>query len=151
MATFTAEGNITRTWLSLSDLTIAASAGYYIQRDGFGPGETSFRRSEAESIYVNGKYMTHAVKDQQTSTLKIRVVGATQTELYSRMDTLAKAMEQFSFTLDITIGDKTFSYECDAADYAIGDGGQVQDIWARSSTQMMTFDVPHKPTANGFV
>lgn len=151
MTQFQAEGTITRTWLSLSNLVVAPSAGYYIQRDGFGPGEMSFRRNQVESPYVAGKYQTHAVKDQQTTTLKIRVTGTSQSVLYTRMTDLAKAMEQFSFTLRLYINGVLFQYECDAADYSVGDGGNVQDLWLRSDTQLMAFQIQHKPIVSGFI
>ena len=149
--TLTTEGSITRTELSLSPLAITPAGGYYIQRSGFGPGETLWRRAEAESPYVRGKYQTHAVKDQETSTLKIRVEDVSEAGVYSRMDTLAKAFEQFSYTLTITIGGQAFVYECDCADYSIGDAGNVDDLWIRSNTQIMTFQIPHKPIDAGFV
>lgn len=151
MTTFQAEGTITRTWLSTSNLVLAASTGYYIQRDGFGPGEVTFRKNEAESPYVAGKYLTHAVKDQQTSTLKVRVLGTSQSVLYTRMEALAEAVEQFSFTLTLTINGTLFQYECDASDYSVGDSGSVQDLWLRSDTQIMTIQIPHKPKAAGFI
>jgi hypothetical protein len=151
MTTFQAEGLISRTFLSLSNLVVAPSAGYYIQRDGFGPGETSFRKSEASSIYLAGTYLTHAVKDQQVSTLKIRVVGSSQGQLYTRMEDLAKAMEQFNFTLKLYINGVLYQYDCDASDYSIGDSGNVQDLWLRSDTQIMTFQIPHKPLSSGFI
>ena len=151
MTTFQAQGTITRTWLSLSDLSIAPSAGYYIQRDGFGPGETSFRKTQVSSIYVAGTYMTHAVKDQQTSTLKIRIQGSNQSDLYTKMDNLAKAMEQFSFILRLYINGVLYQYDCDTANYSVGDAGNVQDLWLRQNTQIMSFEIPHKPISSGFI
>jgi hypothetical protein len=94
---------------------------------------------------------THAVKDQQVSTLKIRVVGSSQGQLYTRMEDLAKAMEQFNFTLKLYINGVLYQYDCDASDYSIGDSGNVQDLWLRSDTQIMTFQIPHKPLSSGFI
>jgi hypothetical protein len=151
MSDFQSEGTITRSWLSLADLAVAPSSGYYIQRGGFGPGEVSFRKTSATSPYVSGQTLTHAVKDQQTLTFKVRVVGSSQGQLLSRMEELAAAMEQFSFTMRFWINGVLYQYECDASDYAVGDGGQVEDLWLRSNTQLMSFNVPHKPVASGFV
>lgn len=135
----------------MSNLVIAPSAGYYIQRNGFGPGEVSHRRVQAESPYVAGKMLVHSVKDQQTGTLKIRVEGSSQSQLYSRMETLAEAFEQFSYTLSLYINGVLYSYQCDAADYAVGDNGQIDDLFLRSNMQMMTFQVAHKPIVSGFI
>jgi hypothetical protein len=151
MTTFQAEGTVTRTYLSLSNLVIAPSAGYYIQRDGFGPGEVIHRKNQVSSIYLAGSYQTHAVKDQQTTTLKVRVQGSDQSQLYTRMETLAVAMEQFNFTLKLYINGVAYQYDCDTADYSVGDTGNVQDLWLRSDTQIMTFQIPHKPIVSGFI
>jgi len=151
MSALTTTGVITRTELALSDLSITPAGGYYIQRDGFGPGQIEWRRSEAESPYVAGSTLTHAVKGQETSTLKIRVEDVTEAGMYSRMGTLATAFEQFSYTMTITIGGQAFAYECDCSDYSVGDGGNVQDLWVRSFTQMMVFQIPHKPIDGGFL
>lgn len=151
MSTFQTEGTITRTFLSLADLVVAPSAGYYIQRDSFGPGDTSFRRTETSSLYLAGTYLTHAVKDQQKSEMKVRVQGSNQSDLYSKMNALAKAMEQFSFTMKIYINGILYQFQCDASDYTVGDGGNVQDLWLRSNTQIMSFQIPHKPISSGFI
>lgn len=149
MATFQANGYITRTSLGQGNLVIDEAGGYYIQRDGFGPGEVSHRRSYVESPYMNGGYLTHSVKDQMHSTLKIRVQGSNSPDLVNKMEAICTAFEQFSYTLSVTINGQAYTYSCDAADYTIGDGGNLQDLWLRSNTQIVTFDVPHLPPDQG--
>lgn len=147
MAEFEATGSVTRTELNLGPLAITPEDGYYIQRDGFGPGERTWRRISAESPYVHGSFLTHAVIDQEISTLKIRVAGTTELQMTQRINALIAALTQFSYTLTIDIGE-TFHYvlSCEPADYTIGDGGSVQDMWLRNRTQILTFDIPHRPS-----
>lgn len=150
MADMQVDGVITRTELALSNLAFNSTNGYYVARDGFGPGEVSHRTTYAQSPYVIGQTMTHAVKDLQTSTLKVRVKGDTQAEMYTRLETLCEAFEQFNYTLTLIINGETFTYDCDTANYSVGNGGDLEDLWLRSNTQMVAFEIPHKPKQVGF-
>lgn len=153
--TMTAEGSITRTELSLSPLTFGTSnigsegAGIYIAREGWGPGDQSQRRQTAQSLYTRGRVLVHAVQDVQTSILKLRVKGSSQADLYTRMNELTAAFSQFSYTLSININHKTWTYLCEMADYSFGNGGNVDDLMARSSTQYLTLTIPHSPVDTG--
>ena len=152
MATFQADGTITRAapLTDTSTLDINETNGYYIQRDGFGPGEVSFRREDIKSPYMRGTYNVHAVKDQMTSTLRIRVDGGgTVSQTISRLETLVEAFEQWQYTLTINIGGVSWQYVCDAADYAVGNNGSLEDLWLRSHMQMVTFQIPHRPPQFG--
>lgn len=150
MADMQTDGVITRTELALADLAFSPVNGYYIARDSWGPGEVTHRKTFVESPYVIGQTMVHSVKDLQTSTLRVRVKGDTQSELYTRLEALCKAFEQFSYTLTIIINGTSYTYACYTADYSIGDGGNLQDLWLRSNTQMVSFDIPHTPKQSGF-
>lgn len=147
---FDATAVVDRTELGLSPLVLSPETGYYIQRDGFGPGEVSFRQDYAQSPFVQGKTLVHSVKDHQTSVLIVRVEGESKTQLYQRMSDLAEAFEQFNYDLTVTLDGVDFSYECDAASYTVGSGGNMQDMWLRSNTQLMAFDIPHRPKVAGF-
>lgn len=144
------DGIITRAELSLANFAFGPANGYYIQRGGFGPGEVSHRTTYAESPYVIGKTLTHAVKDLMTSTLIIRVEGTDHSDMMDKTEELCEAFEQFAYTLTIIIDGESYTYACDTADYSIGDGGQLDDLWLRSATQLVSFEVPHKPKQVGF-
>lgn len=145
------QGFITRDELSLADLSLTNADGFFIQRDGFGPGDTSFRRVYAQSPFVQGQYQVHATKDMMNSNLTIRVEGDDNTDLWAKIDALTTAFEQFRYTLVLNINGHTFSYLCDTADYSVGEGGNVQDLWLRSDTQLVTFSIPHFPPVAGAV
>lgn len=144
------DGLITRSELALSPLAFTPANGYFIQRDSFGPGESSNRTTYVESPYVIGKTMTHAVKDHQTLSLTVRVQGTDHADMISKMTTLCEAFEQFNYTLTVVIDGISYTYDCDTADYSVGDSGNLKDLWIRSATQLVAFDVPHKPKQSGF-
>lgn len=143
------QGYITRTELALPNLSLTNAEGYYVQRNGFGPGDVSFRRVYAQSPFVQGQFQVHAVKDLQHTTMKIRVEGVDNDDMWDKIQALTTAVEQFRFTLVFNINGQVFSYTCDTADYAIGDGGEVDDLWLRSDTQLVTLDIPHFPAVAG--
>lgn len=150
MANIQTDGLITRTELGLGNLAFTPANGYYIARSGFGPGEVTNRTSYVQSPYVIGQTLVHAVKDMQTSTLQVRVKGSSQSDMYTKMTTLCTAFEQFSYNLTIIINGVSFTYACDVANYTVGDGGNLDDLWLRSDTQMLAFEIPHKPKQVGF-
>ena len=150
MADMQTDGIITRTELALGNLAFNPTNGYYIARDSWGPGEVSHRSVYTSSPYVIGQTLVHSVKDLQTSTLRVRVKGDDQAEMMTRLEALCVAFEQFNYTLTIIINGVTYAYDCDTANYSVGDGGNLQDLWLRSNTQMVAFEVPHKPKQSGF-
>lgn len=150
MRTMTAEGSVTRTELALSNLefgtlTQDGASGFYIVRNGFGPGSVSKRRITAESIFYPGRTLVHATPDVQTSILKIRVKGETQQDLYNRVAEVTAAFDQFSYSLTVNINGTYWEYECETADWTLGQDGAVDDIMLRSNTQFVTFTIPHAP------
>ena len=155
MNTMTAEGQITRDELSLPILDFgtldldADGAGVYIARDGWNIGENSYRRITAESPYINGRTLVHRVADTQTSTLKLRIKGSSQADLYDRMNELAIAFSQFSYTLTINVNGRKWSFLCETADMSAGDGGSVNDLMLRSNIQYLNFTIPHTPNDYG--
>lgn len=150
MALMQTDGVITRTELALSDLAFTPANGYFIARDSWGPGEVSHRSTYVSSPYVIGQTLVHSVKDLQTSTLRVRVEGADQDEMYERLDALCVAFEQFSYELTIVINGEAYTYACNTANYSVGDDGNLQDLWLRSNMQVVTFEVPHTPKQSGF-
>lgn len=155
MTIMTAEGSITRAELSLATLNFGTSTGApgtpgaYLTRNGWNLGEKTYRRITAESPYVGGRVLVHAVPDVQTATLRLRVKGSDQQDLYNRINELSAAFSQFSYTLTINVNHKTWIYLCEAADMTLGEGGSVDDLMARSNTQYMNFTIPHSPLDTG--
>lgn len=146
----TTTATISRDLMSLDPLELTPEGGYFIQRDGFGPGEISWRRNRAQSPFVMGQVLVHAVKDLQISTLKVRVEADTESELYFRMSRMCQAFDQFRYELVVQISSGIYTYQCEAADYSIGDNGNIQDLNLRSLTQTVTFSIPHAPKPTNF-
>lgn len=136
---------ISRSELNLGPLEISTSNGYYVARDGFGPGEQVLRRITAESPYVSGRILTHAVKAQETTVINLRVKGNTSNEMWSKIEILQAAVAQFSYTITFNLDGYEKTWRCEPADVTIGEGGQFNDLWIRSNTQKMSLSIPHLP------
>lgn len=144
MADLTISGSVTRTELSLPDLTLNTDT-YKIMRDGWGPGVVSMRRQKVSSPYVHGDFATSLVKEQVEVPLGIRVTGSGYTDCWNKVGTLLRAFEQFKYTLAIVIEGTTFTYECEAADYSVGDGGMFQNFHFMAYKQEVKFLIPRRP------
>lgn len=138
-----------RASMGLGDLVITNTADltcpYVIGRNGFGPGSVQWRKKTVESPFVNGRFVVSQVKDAVSMTLSVRVKGASFDWLDYHVQQLVNAMSQFDYSVTWTINGVTHTYRCEAADWAIGEGGVIQDLEARSWTQMCNFVVPRQP------
>jgi hypothetical protein len=145
MSDLTVTGYVTRTELSLSNLTINDDT-YKIIRDMWGPGVVQYDRQKVSSPYVNGDFLTNRKKAQVEMPLGIRVTGTSKIDCWNKVGTLLRAFEQFSYELSLTIDGTTFTYTCEAADYSVGDGGMFQTFHMKAYKQEVRLLIPRRPT-----
>lgn len=136
---------VSRAELSLGSLTLSPDNGYHIARDGIGPGDAQWRRISVESPYTSGRFLTHAVRDTQTVPLNLRVVGATNIQVFDRIHTLSAAFSQFQYTMLVTIDGVDFNWICEPADMTVGDSGAFTDLTLRSHQIKVGLSIPRKP------
>lgn len=143
----------------MADLIIAASVSvegggsldlndgetHKIMQGGWGPGSVVWRRQAISSVFAHGRYLTSAQKEQVISPLGVRTYGADEDGCLAAVGTLVAAFEQFSYELTMTIGATTFTWECEPADYMVGDSGAIQKFHLMSFQQETMFDIPHFP------
>lgn len=115
MTTFAAV--ITRTQLSLADLTLS-SAPYRILRRDYDPGATSLRRQVATSPYIAGGVVVDAVADIGQGSLTVLTTSTSQANLRSALSTLVAAFTQASWELQVSYDGSVYRWACNAADYA---------------------------------
>ncbi len=134
---------VDRTELSMSTLSITNASGYYVTRDGLGPGAIQFRRFQAQSPFVKGSVPVHVVPDIITFSPIIRVRGTSLSDLETKIDILTEAFTQFYYEVSFSIeGQFSHTYTCQTADYTIGSGGQYEDLKLRSHIQDIAFEIP---------
>ncbi len=140
-------GLVTRPELGLGDLTITGGSkstpGYDIQ--SFNTGALSWRKITTHSPFVHGEQLVHAVKDVKTVELSIVVFGSTAADLHSRIATLARAFEQFTYQLSVTMDSVEYRYTCEPADYRAGSGEGFNKFLLAAHQQVMSLQIATSP------
>lgn len=101
-------------WINLDD-----HENYITAADSFGSSATQQRRSQVTGPYVAGKFTTYAVPDQVTENVTIYVLGDSQTVLQANLANLIDAVNQLYFQLVWSVGETSYTWDCDCADYTI--------------------------------
>lgn len=131
-------------WLNLNDGNV-----YRVAADSIGSQATSWRRTEAQSPYVEGKFLIHAVKDMSSVNLTVWVSGypqnthsAGQNQLQTNIDALINPFEQMSYQVKYTAGDTQITWDCQTADYSV----EVTKDYLYAMYVPVKFTIPRFPT-----
>lgn len=136
---------VERDELQLGWLDVIPSNGYYITRDGIGPGGLDHDKVHATSPFVDGDFLVHKRKTMQNIPLSVNVKATSASQLHSRIATLTEAFEQFQYVIQVVIDGKEFVWTCETANWSIGSGGAWEDLKLRSYIQTVSLDVPRFP------
>lgn len=136
------QASVTRTLLSLSDLTLAGSTFNVAEKPVFDSGHVTWRRENVTSPFVSGDFEVGAVPDKAAITMAVRVTSTSDAALSSALGTLLAAFTQKTFTLTATIGAASYSWACRRADY----GPVTFDQTLRGHrTAMVPLSIPRSP------
>ncbi len=135
---------VTRTELSLTNLSLLDPGVYRIGREALEAGMVTWRRQLVTSPFVHGAYEVGAVKDQvQGASLLIRVWGTSQSNLQSRVTTLLAAFTQSTYDITVGLDGTLWTWRCMRADYKIG----FPDSVRRQTVAPVTLSFPRHPVA----
>lgn len=143
MAELSVYGMVTRTELGQADLSLEDPGIYRIV--SVGPGPLSWRRERITSPYIHGESLVGAVKETAAMSLSIRVLGTSAASLNTRTATLLRAFEQFNYQLTLVLDGVIWTWDCQPADYAGGDGGEFEPNLLRAFQQVYRFSIPRDP------
>lgn len=137
---------ITRTNLTAPLADLQLETPNYCRVVSQGPGNRTWRTTWVESPFAHGAYPTAMVMDKMIMPLTLRVVGADQSQLGSRIDELYEAFQQFKYEI-VTTMDSIASrrWTCWAADIDPGEGGTFNSALLRARYQEITFQIPRHP------
>lgn len=132
----------------LADLDLNAPGAY--EAVGFGPGQTTWRRSMASSRWVHGEVLTHATKGLGSMPLRVRVLGASAAALDTNTAALIAAFEQWTYDFTAVVDGVTHTWRCMPADYGPtpDEGGSAGEYGTASLdvlAQLYTFIIPRNP------
>lgn len=137
---------VTRTEFGLSPLEIVPSNGYYIARNGIGPGGITHAKTEASSPFVDGSFLVHRRKEMSIIPMVVNVRASTAIALHGRIEELTEAFTQFSFKMNVEIDGVAYEWSCETANFTVGDNGAWGDLELRSYHQRVALEVPRMPT-----
>ena len=133
---------VTRTELSLGDLQLWQAGKYILPEGTFGGGETAQRRLTSEGPQVKGRYPSALTEGGRTGNISVHVLSSLAT-LQADVQAVVDAMTQFRFMLAWTYGGLSGTWQCEKADWALGESGIIDEGWLKVHSQAIHFVVPH--------
>lgn len=133
---------VTRTELGLANLQLSQEGLYYLPDGSFGPGETSQRRVTSESPQVNGRYPSSIIEGSRSGNVSVHVLSDLS-NLQANVQTVITAMTQFRYTLAWQFDGLSGTWQCEKADWSLGESGTLDVRFLEVHTQKIHFVVPH--------
>ena len=100
-------------WVELND-----KKAYRVAEGSFEDESVTHRRAEASSPFLEGTYVTNALRENVQVPLNVYVMGQTAYEMRSRLARLKELLEQPQFQVEYTVDDARTIWNCYASDYS---------------------------------
>lgn len=133
---------VSRTSLSLPDLQLSQKDLYYLPDGSFNAGQTTQSRKTHESPQVKGRYPSNIIEGGRTGNVSVHVI-ADEATLQPKLQAVIDAMEQFRYMLTWKFDGLSGVWQCEKADWALGEGGVLHVKFLEIHTQIIHFTVPH--------
>lgn len=131
---------VSRPVLGENDLYINTS-NYRLVGPNIMGGTVQWDRKTVSSPWVDGDITVSRRRGNVQDNISVYVTGTSQANLQSNIATLIAAFTQNRYTLQIQIGDATYAWDCETADYSI----QMDTVHFHARYVVVTFTIPHKP------
>lgn len=92
---------------------------FILSPEGMDLATVTWRRTQVQSPFVEGRFTTNRQLDQVESTVTVDVLGASAGALQSNMSSIVTAFSADEYVVALTIDGATWSWNCEAADYAV--------------------------------
>lgn len=133
---------VSRSSLALPDLQLSEPGRFYLPDGTFGTGETGQTRVTSESPMVKGRYPSSIVEGSRSGNISVHVVSEPG-DLQDDIQEVIDAMTQFRYMLVWHYDGLGGTWQCEAADWAVGQAGVLEDNFLELNTQIVHFTVPH--------
>lgn len=135
---------VTREYLGLGDLQLWQDGKFILPEGTFGAGQTGQKRITAENNLVKGRYATSIVEGQRSANLSVHVLAYAIDDLQPLVEEVIAALTQFDFTLQYQWGGLGGTWQCEAADWMVGEAGVINEGWLKVFSQPLYFVIPHR-------
>ena len=129
----------------VNGLNVNDGVNYILTPNDLNPATVIYRRAQVTSPFVEGRFTTNRVLDAVEATMEIDVLGSSHSNLQSNIASLVAAFSADTYVISITIDGATYSWDCEAADYAM--------LWAHERMHAlrvpMRFAFQRQPTPAG--
>lgn len=133
---------VSRTSLGLTELQLSQKDRFYLPDGSFSTGETSQSRKTSESPQVRGRYPSSIVEGSRTGNISVHVI-AQEATLQNEIQLVIDAMTQFKYILAWAFDGIGGTWQCEKADWSLGEGGVLHVKFLQIYTQIIHFTVPH--------
>lgn len=142
---------LTRTGLSLPDLTATntpptpGTAGAWLPEDGLARPDTTWRYTTAQGgDDMHGAVLLGAVKEMSALPASLYFQGTDAASLRALEDEWTEALEQWSYTVTLTIDGQAATYSADPTSPRWGevDSGMVRAHLSRASVVVPVYPIP---------
>lgn len=117
--------------------------GYEVDAETRNEYAVSWRKTEVSNRWVEGTYLTNAVRENVVESLGFYVRGSTSAIMKTRLNTAIQALSDLYYTIVITLDGVTDVWECQASDYSI----TTQHEFLHSKMARVKAKIPRKPFA----
>jgi hypothetical protein len=115
---------------------------YDLEASSFAESAVQWRKQEVENAWVEGTFLTGAVRGNVTETLAVWVEVATEAARLAAVKALTDALEQLSFTLTFGVDGQSTTWQCQASDYAV----RTEQSFRFGRITLVRAEVPRLPT-----
>ncbi len=133
---------VARTSLGLANLQLSQAGRFYLPDGTFSTGETAQSRKTFESPQVKGRYASSIIEGSRTGNISVHVLSTLPT-LQSDIQEVINAMTQFKYILVWQFNGLSGTWQCEAADWTLGESGVIHAKFLEINTQIIHFTVPH--------
>ena len=133
---------VSRAELGLANLQLSQVNKYYLPEGTFGPGETGHRRVTSESPMVKGRYPSSIVEADRVGNIAVHVLSTLE-NLQADCQVVIDAMTQYRYSLAWQWDGLSGTWQCETADWALGQAGILEEKFLQINTQIIHFTVPH--------
>lgn len=137
---------ITRQSLSLTNLQLN-DPNQGLQIVSFGPGSRIMRLEHARSPVSDGSILTGSTADLQIAFLTVRCYGSNENQIIQRLETIERALNQWSYDIYVNLGANQEIWKCQPANHARGLSGVYQAETLKVGWQDITAEIPRQPSA----
>ena len=124
-------------WLELED----EANGYTLGADSFASSATTHRKTEINSEWMEGTFVSRAVRENVTETVAVYVSGDTPHQLAMRLEKLTDGFNQLSYAIVVRSADIADTWSCWVSDYTVATKTEMR----HATIAMVTATIPRLP------